>query len=314
MPTWSRRTRARCAARSILGAAAFAVAILDAHGAAPGAPTYAEVAPIFNSRCTLCHSGAAAPNGVQLDSYERVIKGGKNGPVVIPGTPGASELVKRIRGERLPRMPLTGPPYLGDAEIALVEAWIQAGAPQGGEAPAPAQPARAPPAPGTPVTYAHVEPILARCVKCHVESGGLRGPPPEGYVLRTYEQTLAAGERVRVVPGNPAASALLRRVKGLERPRMPFDGPPWLGDAEIALIERWIIDGARDRDGKPAPVPAGAQVRLRGTLTAPREIDGVPFSPEGARTERGLRTGASAELRGVVQPDGTIRATRVRPR
>jgi hypothetical protein len=58
----------------------------------------------------------------------------------------------------------------------------------------------------------------------------------------------------------------------------------------------------------------GAQVRLRGTLTAPRAIDGVSFTLDAARTEGNLRTGASAELRGVVQADGSIRATRVRAR
>ena len=166
-----------------------------------------------------------------------------------------------------------------------------------------------------PVTYAQIEPILlSRCVMCHIDNGGRMGPPPAGYVVRTYEQVLGARERVRVVPGNPAASELLRRVKGLSTPRMPFGGPPWLSDEEIALIERWIADGARNRDGERAKTPVGAQVRLRGTLTGPRAIDGAQFKLEGARAEGPLREGASAEVRGVVEADGSIRATRVRAR
>ncbi|CAD5369822.1 Cytochrome c [Rubrivivax sp. A210] len=282
---------------------------------ARAAPAYADVASIFNSRCVICHNGPAAPNGLQLGSYEAIMAGSKNGPAVVAGAPAGSELVKRIRGERQPRMPLTGPPWLSDAEVALIEGWIQAGAPKG-NAPAPAAAAAvAPAAISGPVNYGHVEPILlSRCVKCHVETGGKMGPPPEGYVLRSYAQTIAATDRARVIPGNPAASELLRRVKGLAQPRMPFDGPPWLGDDEIKLLERWIADGARDRDGKPAPVPVGARVRLRGTLTAPGEIDGARFDARGARIDKSPRVGGAAELRATVQPDGSLLAERLRGR
>ena len=45
---------------------------------------------------------------------------------------------------------------------------------------------------------------------------------------------------------------------------MPFDGPPWLADEEMLLIEQWIAQGARDSEGRATPVPAGARVRFRG--------------------------------------------------
>jgi hypothetical protein len=77
---------------------------------ATAAPTWDDVAPLFSSRCTLCHSGEGAPNGLQLGSYATALKGGVNGPVFKPGAAAASELIKRLKGERQPRMPLTGPP------------------------------------------------------------------------------------------------------------------------------------------------------------------------------------------------------------
>jgi hypothetical protein len=164
------------------------------------------------------------------------------------------------------------------------------------------------------VTWTEVEPILlARCAKCHTENG-IMGGPPEGFIVRTYAQVLAAGERVRVVPGHPLASELLRRVRGLSSPRMPFDGPPWLSDGEIGLIERWIADGARDRTGKPAPIPVGANVRFRGVLTGPSEIDGLPLDLVGARIDKSPRVGAEVELRGTVTDGGGIRANRLRRR
>lgn len=106
-------------------------ALLATTPVSSSAQTYADVATILAARCTICHSGSAAPNGVALDNHASILKGGKNGLVVKPGAARDSELVKRIRGERQPRMPLTGPPFLADSEIALIEAWIEAGAPAG---------------------------------------------------------------------------------------------------------------------------------------------------------------------------------------
>lgn len=103
-----------------------ALAILQ--GAALAQPSFTEVAPIFEQRCIICHSGAGAPLSLRLDSYDGLMAGSANGPVVVPGAPDASELVMRIRGESLPRMPLTGPPFLDDEQIALIEAWVAAGA------------------------------------------------------------------------------------------------------------------------------------------------------------------------------------------
>jgi hypothetical protein len=54
-----------------------------------------------------------------------------------------------------------------------------------------------------------------------------------------------------VVPGHPEASELVRRIRGQALPRMPFDGPPYLSEADIALIVAWIRQGARDAAGDP---------------------------------------------------------------
>ena len=90
----------------------------------------------------------------------------------------------------------------------------------------------------------------------------------------------------RVIPGNPADSELVRRIRGDSRPRMPFDGPPYLSEEQIRLVEQWIAQGARDADGRRASVPSGARVRFRG----------------------------DEEVRGVVEPDGRVGVTRVRRR
>jgi mono/diheme cytochrome c family protein len=91
------------------------------------ATTYRELEPILARHCVVCHAGEAAPLGLRLDSYEASLKGGANGPVVKSGDPAASELIRRIRGQARPRMPLDGPP-LGDDEIRLLETWVAQGA------------------------------------------------------------------------------------------------------------------------------------------------------------------------------------------
>ncbi len=93
------------------------------------APTFAQVSAIFNKyHCTLCHGTAKASGGLALNTYEALMKGGKAGAAVVPKDPAKSELVKRIKGQKEPRMPINGPPWLTDAETQTIVDWIAAGA------------------------------------------------------------------------------------------------------------------------------------------------------------------------------------------
>lgn len=278
---------------------------------------YDQLAPILQARCVMCHTGAAAPLGLQLDSLAGLLKGSSKGPVAKAGDVAGSELIRRLKGTSQPRMPMTGPPWLSDAEVALFERWIAGGLKPGAAAAATAAaPAPRPrPGPNDTVTYADVAPILAqRCAKCHTRQGGLMGPPPEGVVLTSYEDTLDSGDRARVVPGVPAASELLRRIRGQAQPRMPFDGPPWLEPADVALIERWIAQGARSAAGQLAAVPVGARVRLHGTLQANGRLDDLPLDVAGARIDKSPRPGDYVEVRGNLRSDGSVAVERLRRR
>jgi mono/diheme cytochrome c family protein len=278
-------------------------------------PAWAEIGALFADRCVKCHSGFDAPMGLSLDSYASALSGSWIGKVLIAGDAVTSPLLRRLRGQDTPRMPLDGPPFLAPEEIARVEAWVLAGLPEGEAAPPPAVAERSRPAPGEPVTFADVEPIfLKACIKCHSDNSRMEAPP-EGLRLIDYQAILQGGERLVLVPGNAEASELWRRVAGVATPRMPFDGPPWLPDEDIRLIRDWIAQGAPDAGGTPASIPAGREIRLRGTLTEPDAIDGARFAITAAtRIDKSPRVGAEAELRGVIQPDGTIRATRLRAR
>ncbi len=98
--------------------------------ATPGGPATVsyrrDIQPLFDAYCVACHGGQA---GLWLTSYEHLMAGSRHGPVVIPGDPEASELVRRLTGASQPAMPLGGPPLPPD-RIELVRRWIAEGAPK----------------------------------------------------------------------------------------------------------------------------------------------------------------------------------------
>lgn len=289
--------------------------------------TFEDLAVILDARCIMCHSGAGAPLGLRLDTEAGLRTGSERGPVVIAGDPDASEIVRRLRGDALPRMPLTGPPYLDDDEIDLFVRWIAAlteseagaagnAAGNANDEAEPAPPAtEAAPGGNDVVTYADVQPLfLQNCVRCHARQG-VMGAAPEGYRLDTYEETLRSEDRARVVPFAPDASELVRRIRGHALPRMPFDGPPFLDAADIERIVAWIENGARDPNGTPAPVPVGANVRLHGTWREDGTLDGLAVRlAADARVEDDAAFGAYVEMRGILGSDGTVIVDRIRGR
>ena len=109
----------------LLAAAASALVAQPAPGAADSDFFETKIRPLFADKCYACHTGARM-GGLQLDSREHFLKGGKSGPIVVPGDPGASLLVKALRYDANPKMPPAG--KLGADQIAAVEAWVKAGA------------------------------------------------------------------------------------------------------------------------------------------------------------------------------------------
>jgi hypothetical protein len=107
-----------------------------------------------------------------------------------------------------------------------------------------------------------VQPIIAKhCLECHSQDkrkGGLS--------LATYADALDGGRNGPAIrPGNSTKSLLLHRITGVVEPQMPKDEDP-LTPAEIALVRRWIDQGARATSASaPAPQPWEAPL----TLAAP---------------------------------------------
>src|SRR4051794_17995142 len=84
-------------------------AILSTAGAAraEGPPDFdRDIRPIFKDRCVSCHGPLKQKGGLRLDAGALVVAGGKQGPVVVAGRGGESDLIARLlsddEGERMP--------------------------------------------------------------------------------------------------------------------------------------------------------------------------------------------------------------------
>ena len=114
------------------GAEAAPTVVAAALSVAQDTVSFAEdILPIFRQRCAECH-GAEDENGevrtevsLNLLNYERVMMGSEFGTVIEAGDPANSFLLDMITDGTMPE---TGDPVPED-EIALIRAWIEAGAP-----------------------------------------------------------------------------------------------------------------------------------------------------------------------------------------
>ncbi len=100
-------------------------------------PTAAQLAffeksirPVLVKECFSCHAktAPAIKGGLKLDTREDLLKGGKTGPVVIPGNPDDSRLIQLLRHAR---GDVKMPPKkkLDDAVIADFATWVAMGVP-----------------------------------------------------------------------------------------------------------------------------------------------------------------------------------------
>ena len=175
---------------------------------------------LIAARCAACHVNAALGE-LSLKTYADALKGGKSGPAVVPGDPGASMLVQiQSKGGHAGQ--------LSEDELARVIAWIQAGAPEsaGGSAPTPS-------AAASGVWTDDLDQIIgAKCAACHVNAalGELS--------LKTYADALKGGKSgPAIAPGDPDNSVLIQiQSKGGHAGQ--------LSDEELAKFIAWIRAGA----------------------------------------------------------------------
>ncbi len=218
----------------------------------------AEVLPILERRCFECHGPDAddADGGLRMTGRDALLRGGESGPAVVSGRPDESLLVEAVRwSDPWLEMPPDG--RLPPAEVAVLELWVEAGAPW------PDDDVRGEDDAVSGLTARDLErardfeqdvrPILAaHCFECH----GPDVDEPQGGLRMTGASSLRRGgaRGAALVPGDPEASLLVRAVRYASADlRMPPSGP--IPREDVARLERWIADGAVWPDAEDLPPP-----------------------------------------------------------
>lgn len=174
---------------------------------------YAQhIQPVFDAKCVACHGGGTEKAGLRLDSYSNLIRGGKDGAVIVADKPEASLLFARVS---LPPgdphfMPAEGRTPLTSEEISWIRGWIASGATS-----------TATSVPGVGLVGGHTE--------------GPAEPPPQP--VGDYSQLMpeisqmqhGLGAKLVPVSSKPADGLILRTV----------DVAPSFGDAQLAEFQKF---------------------------------------------------------------------------
>ena len=93
-----------------------------------------DVKPIIDKHCIDCHvvGGGAGyeASGFAMDSYEGVMKGTRNGPMVIPRDPAGSNMLVLMEGRADPSISMPHGKMEGASktELDTIRTWIEQGA------------------------------------------------------------------------------------------------------------------------------------------------------------------------------------------
>jgi hypothetical protein len=118
---------------SLAGATAFSMLAVGCAQEPPQVSFSKDIQPILNERCGECHSDSGAgvqKSGLDMSSYDSLMRGTRFGPVIEPGNSVSSTLVLLVEGKADPsiKMPHAGAKPLSSSEIAKIRTWIDQGA------------------------------------------------------------------------------------------------------------------------------------------------------------------------------------------
>jgi len=114
----------------LIAALAVTVYAISHSGSTEAAPTNANVSyakdvrPILESRCKKCHMGEFVSEGLDMGTYETLMTGSQNGPVITPGDADDSLIIQKLVAGKMPKRG----PKLTPVQIQIITDWINAGA------------------------------------------------------------------------------------------------------------------------------------------------------------------------------------------
>lgn len=175
---------------------------------------------VLDSRCVSCHGTSG---NINLETYSEVFKN--------------IDLIKKSVFETK-TMPKKG--NLTQEELSYLWNWIRMGAPERAENASTTPPIEVEPMVATFESInKHV--IQISCKDCHKPTG-------TGKRIPLDLKSLLDSPLELIIPGNPAESGLVLALERADDKRMPpaEEGYSALNDEAIALIRKWIENGAKD--------------------------------------------------------------------
>src|SRR5262249_47552505 len=86
-----------------------------------------KVRPVLAEHCFSCHGPKKQSAGLRLDTAAGFKQGADDGPVVVPGDPDKSRLVKSVR--RIGEFPMPPKAPLPPETVSVLTEWVRQGAP-----------------------------------------------------------------------------------------------------------------------------------------------------------------------------------------
>ncbi len=129
-----------------------------------------------------------------------------------------------------------------------------------------------------------VAPILVRnCIACHNQKKS-----ESKYIMTNFAQLAKGGQQgedITLEPGDPDASRFVELLRADGQPRMPYKQDPLPVD-KIALIERWVKEGATYDGGEPkedwtSVLRKATPVSIPEIYSATVPVTALAFSPDG---------------------------------
>jgi hypothetical protein len=107
------------------------VCALTALPCSAAVPSYErDITPILRTYCSGCHNDREQEGEFSVETFASLRKGGAgSGDPVVPGDAAASVMIQRIHSQDGDHMPPDDEPQVPSAELAVLKAWIAAGAP-----------------------------------------------------------------------------------------------------------------------------------------------------------------------------------------
>lgn len=97
-------------------------------GATAAPDFHNDVAPILREYCAGCHNNDDLDGELSVETFRSLMKGGESGQALVPGKASDSLFIKVLTGGSKPKMPPKREPQPPAEAIAVLQAWIDAGA------------------------------------------------------------------------------------------------------------------------------------------------------------------------------------------